>query len=137
MSRIKRLSEGRGRRTTTMILCLLAALLLSAAVISARVWMSPDEQSQSGDVTVTLRGTGFEPFEIVHVPGQFNLKINNQSGAEQLTLRLYRRNQREAEMDVTLSSANAELTVPLDLAAGDYSLIEANNPAWLLYLKVR
>jgi ABC-type amino acid transport substrate-binding protein len=121
----------------TMMLCLLAALLLSAVVISARVWMATDVQPQSGDATVTLRGTGFEPFELVHVPGQFNLKINNQSGAEQLTLRLYKRNQREAEMDVTLSNANAELTVPLNLAAGDYSLIEANNPAWLLYVKVR
>jgi hypothetical protein len=119
-----------------MVVCLAVALLLSAAVISAKVLMSPGAAPQGGDVAVTLRAAGFEPFEITHSPGQFNLKINNQSGAEQLTLKLYRRNQRNAEREITLSGADAELTVALDLAEGDYSLTEASNPAWLLYVKV-
>jgi hypothetical protein len=160
MSEIKKLlakaRQHSGGKVLKMAACLFAVLLFSAMVISARAWMANTSAGaianaktataeaapqpvapQTGEITVALRPAGFEPFEVTHTAGAFNLKIDNQSGAGQVTLRLYRRGQNEAVREIALTNGATEWTVELDLAAGDYSLTEANNPAWLLYIKVR
>ena len=83
---------------------------------------------------ITVRPTGFEPAEIQHSNKKFLLAIDNQSGAENLTLELLEEDgqgkprRKLREIGLSLQSLNKrEVT---HLPPGRHVLREVNHPEW-------
>lgn len=85
---------------------------------------------------VTLRPAGFEPVEITRPRGPFMLMLDDRSGLEKSSLRLTRENGEELEQLKTDRRKNEWHSV-LDLAPGDYVLVESNHPELTFRLTVQ
>lgn len=72
---------------------------------------------------------GFEPAEIRRPQGAFILAVNNQSGINEVTLRLEREAGNRLN-EVKMPKGKRYSNNTLDLKPGRYSLTEANHPDW-------
>jgi hypothetical protein len=86
-------------------------------------------QAPADTVTTTLGPSGFTPNQVSHPAVAFNLKVRNQSGEHQVTLQLSDSNGKKVS-GARLTDKVGEWSAPLDLAAGTYTLSEANHSNW-------
>lgn len=86
-------------------------------------------QSPTDTVQTTLGPSGFTPNQVSHAAGQFQLKVKNQSGAAEVTLRLSDA-QGNKVTEAKLTEKVKEWSMPLELAAGSYTLTEVNHSSW-------
>lgn len=89
---------------------------------------------QEDEVQIALSVSGFTPSEVTHAAGTFALSVENQDAASEYVLRL------KAEdgtllNEVQVQKGTAVWTV--SLAAGVYTLSEANHPDWLCQITVQ
>lgn len=89
----------------------------------------PAAQSEVEAEVIVLRPTGFEPEEISRPAGRVLFAVDNQSGVDELVLRL------EAEDGNLLHETRAArrtnvLRKVVNFRPGVYTLTEANNPEW-------
>jgi hypothetical protein len=148
----KRLSVGR----LGLILLATAALLLSAWWWRASPGKGPEGTTpghsqlnasesaraanviapQSDDVLVTtLTASGFDPSDLSHAPGSFQLKVINQSGLSQSNLLLSNANG-DTVSQAQLTGQVRFWKTPVQLDPGTYTLSEANNASWLCRIVV-
>ena len=86
-------------------------------------------------LSTTLSPSGFSPRELNHAPGVINLKVKNQSGQDEIVLRVTNANGDViAEARVT-NKVNAWST-PLQLSPGLYTLREANHNDWTCQIQI-
>lgn len=102
--------------------------LLPAAAVRSSV--------QTGTVSVVLGPDGFAPASVTHASGTFSLAVENQSGAEEITLRLKHDGSGQVG-EWTVPSGTQTWNQTVELAPGGYMLSEANNPAWLFHITVQ
>ncbi len=117
------------QRRVRAVLLISAVLLCSTLTIGARAWLRAPVET----VSVTATAEGFAPSEVTRSAGSFNLEVLNQSGAEGLTLKLMR-DSGELVREMVLPPGAQQWSEEVDLPVGDYTLIEANHPAWLFHI---
>ena len=125
-----------------LVLLCSVLLLLSGLTVGAHASLAaPAAHAPSGaaeEVRVILRSTGFEPAELARSASNFQLIVENRSGAADLTLRLLRvaGEQEETVRDVAFPSGATEVSEAIALPAGEYRLVVLHRPAWLLRLNL-
>lgn len=85
---------------------------------------------------VTLRPSGFEPAQISRRQGQFLLAVNNQTGLEDLTLRLEREDGAR-EQEVRFPGHRPRWRARLNLPAGNYFLRVVGHADWMCRIAIR
>ena len=73
------------------------------------------------------------PAEAAHAAGRFTLRVDNQSERSGLTLRLVNEGGQTVR-ETQIAEGATEGSMALDLAAGRYTLVVVNYPAWLFHL---
>ncbi|HEX7178041.1 MAG TPA: hypothetical protein VF240_22480 [Pyrinomonadaceae bacterium] len=126
------LTQSGGRRSLLALACL---LILGAGAITATA-LSCASTQQPEEVRTVLTPTGFEPPEATRTAGRIRLRVTNQSGAGELTLRLTLVDGGLVG-EARVPSGAAEWVGEFELSAGKYVLTEASNPAWLFYVIVQ
>lgn len=86
-------------------------------------------------VAVTLGAGGFTPAQVSHAAGRFGLRVRNESGEREVTLRLSKAGG-EKVSEVKLTEKVREWAAPVELAAGTYTLSEVGHPGWTCRLEV-
>lgn len=89
-----------------------------------------DEQKVDGVILLTIRPTGFEPAEATLPAGKYLLVVQNRSGLKELTLRLDAASKGRL-LEVNTPKGKLDWRRKLNLAPGNYTLTEANNPEWV------
>ena len=104
---------------------------------AAMVGQPPQQQGVPADVALTvLETSGFAPSEIGHAAGHFRIVVQNHSGVGALDLRI----DGEAQSRFAESHVLGEVQgwiAPVELAAGTYTITEANHPAWVCRLAIQ
>ena len=140
-------------------LCLIvfAVALLTASVVSGREWFrssedistpAPVSQTVSLNVpqadkhpagveaeVITILLTGFKPSEITRPRGQFVILVDNQSGLDDLTLRLQRVGGQKLR-EVRQTKKEQFVRQLEDLPPGEYQLTEAEHPDWVCRITI-
>ena len=131
--------SGRAARHTARIarLALFLSVLIALSGLAAGAHASLAAPAE--EVRVTLRATGCAPAELTRSASNFQLNAENQSGEQDLTLRLLRvmEEHEEAVRDIAFPPRAAEVSEAIALPAGDYRLVVLHRPAWLLRLTLR
>ena len=96
---------------------------------AASVAGSPATQPPADTVVTTLGPSGFAPKQVSHPASAFNLKVRNQSGEHLVTLQLSDADGKKVA-GAKLTDKVGEWGAPLNLAAGTYTLSEANHSNW-------
>jgi hypothetical protein len=86
-------------------------------------------------LTTTLTSTGFSPRDVSHARGAFNLRVKNQSGQEEIVLRLTNANG-DVIANTRLTNKVSAWTTPLELGPGLYTLTEANHNEWICQIQI-
>jgi hypothetical protein len=86
-------------------------------------------------IATTLSPTGFSPTGLSHAAGRFNLRVNNKSRQQKISLRLSK-SDGEKLTEVQLTDKVRGWTEPVELAPGNYTLTEANHPDWACNIEV-
>lgn len=123
------------------VMCHTAVILLIASIAHAsgntstnlRWWFSQDPVPE---VPLTLRANGFDPAEVRPQCGHFVLSIDNRSGVADLVLQLKKADGTQVR-ELHVSGAGGDWSETLDLAAGTYTLSEANHSSWLCTIIVQ
>ena len=131
--------------------------LITLSVVSGRAWFrSPEEVSFSAPLpesqpvnvpqsetrpdrveaeVITILPTGFQPSEITRSRGQFLILVDNQSGFDDLTLRLNKvTGQRLRELKQTMKEKVMKQLE--DLPPGEYQLTAAEHPDWVCRITI-
>ncbi len=140
-------------------LCLIvfAVALLTASVVSGREWFrssedvsSPAPLSQTVSLNVsqvdkrpagveaeviTILSSGFQPAEITRPRGQFLILVDNQSGLDDLTLRLQRVGGQKLN-EVRQTRKERIVRQVENLPPGEYQLTEAEHPDWVCRITI-
>ena len=119
----------------------------AAAVHIASATSQPNERLASAQIIegsqaarldaelITLRPSGFEPSQLSRLQGRFVLAVDNQTGLENLTLRLERGNG-VVEQEVRLPGHRPRWRARLNLPAGDYFLKVAGHAGWVCRIRI-
>jgi hypothetical protein len=83
---------------------------------------------------ITLRPTGFEPSEITRPKGPFILVVNNQTGINELALKLD--SERDRLKDEYLPRGKRRWKSNLDLPAGHYVLSESSDRGRIAHITI-
>lgn len=86
-------------------------------------------QTPVDTVETTLSAAGFTPNQVSHTAGRFELKVKNESGEGVITLRLADAAGNKLS-EAKLTGKVKEWSLPLDIAAGTYTLSEASHSSW-------
>lgn len=125
------------RRRSRVVLVAGLILMFSALSLGARSWVKSfplmGASATPDTVTITLRADGFDPASVSRSAGSFVLVINNQSGVSGLTLRL-KNDVSESFEEYQVPSGTTTWSREMNLAAGEYTLTEADHPAWLFHI---
>ena len=133
---IRRLVPAQLSRAAWAGVTICALLTCSALAVSARSWLSsPSAPGQAETVSLTLSARGFEPAQMARPAGRIQLVVENRSGVEGLTLRL-KREPGETVQEYQVPAGAAQRSGEVELTAGRYTLMEANQPAWLFHLTI-
>jgi hypothetical protein len=92
------------------------------------------QQGGNGQLTITFTGQGVTPSSATVGAGIVHMFVENQSGQEQLTLRVTRQGGALVR-EINVTGKNQSMELPLD--AGQYVLSEANNAGWSCQLTVQ
>ncbi len=122
---------------------LLLMAVMAVVLLVPQAWHSPlisqiqaKALSQETDViTTTLSPSGFSPSQLSHAPGRFDLKVVNESGQQQIDLRV-KDASGERIAGTQISSKVRVWVGQLDLAPGAYVLSEATHPGWTCSITV-
>jgi hypothetical protein len=129
-----------------IILVSLAALVVGArklsnparAANSAQVFLQPAQSNPTPEPLIveelTLRPSGFYPFEIQRPEGKFLLAINNRAGLQEMNITISREigsDVKEKLKDVKVDKKYLDWNDVLNLQPGDYVVTEASNPKWV------
>jgi hypothetical protein len=85
---------------------------------------------------ITLTPSGFEPSKVLRSTGPFLLAINNQTGLEDLSLRLERQNGAQ-EQEVRFQSGRVRWRQRVNPPAGNYSLRVVGHDDWVCRITIR
>lgn len=142
----KALSTASFRNVISIILLL---TLLCGVVIGACAWSAPGGKpgastlggaAQSGStvetVSVVLSPHAFTPAAVTRAAGQFRLEVVNQSGAQDLTLRI-RRDGGGVVQEWSVHGTAQTWSEVVDLPQGGYDLTVAENPACLFHITLQ
>ena len=133
--------RARSRRRTPAILLGVAAVVAVTAVAwacrasSANAGGSSVAQAPADTLVTTLGPSGFAPNQLSHAAGRFNLKVTNQSGEREVTLRLSDADGQKVS-EAKLTDKVKEWSAPVELTAGTYTLSEANHTDWTCRVEV-
>jgi hypothetical protein len=131
--------------------------LITASVVSGRAWFksledvlssAPAPNSQALNVpqsetrpdrveaeVITVLPSGFQPSEITRPRGQFLILVDNQSGFDDVTLRLSKvAGQRLRELKQT--EKEKVMRQLEDLPPGEYQLTAAEHPDWVCRITI-
>lgn len=86
-------------------------------------------------VLFTIHSEGFEPNEITLPAGKYVFVVDNRSGSEDVQLNL-RRGQSEKLKEAKLTRKEMDWNSVVELAPGQYTLIDLNRPNWSADIKV-
>jgi ribose 5-phosphate isomerase len=91
-------------------------------------------QATEDEILLGLSTDGFTPAEVTHPAGAFAISVDNQDVAGEYVLQL--KGEGGALLnEVRVQKGSAGWTV--DLAAGTYTLMVANHPAWVCQITVQ
>lgn len=124
---------------STVAILAFIALAANMRSLGASSASSATVQTQNGsDRTeveiVTLRPQGFEPSEITRPKGRFILVVNNQSGINELDLKLD--SDKGRVKDDRLPRGKKRWKTILDLPPGDYVLTESSDPTRIAHITI-
>ncbi len=122
---------------------LLLIVVMTVVSLVPQIWHSPvmsqiqaKALSQETEViTTTLGPSGFTPSQLSHSAGHFDLKVINESGQQQIDLRVEDASG-ERVAGAQISSKVRVWVGQLDLAPGAYVLSEATHPGWTCSMTV-
>ncbi|HEX8846461.1 MAG TPA: hypothetical protein VF791_17570 [Pyrinomonadaceae bacterium] len=116
----------------TVIIAALVMATVSGLAMGMRVWSrtaSANEVQERKVERVVIRSTGFEPAEITRPAGPFALSFDNQSGVEEIVLRLNREDGTQVR-EIAIPRGVGNWGAQVDLPVGTYTLTEANHAEW-------
>jgi hypothetical protein len=118
-------------------------------VVGARAWSAPagrtaipflSRVAQSSPpvetVSVVLGPHAFTPAAVTRAAESFRLEVQNQSGAQGITLQL-RRDGGGVVHEWTVPNGTQTWSETVDLAAGGYDLVDTSNPACIFHITVQ
>ena len=112
---------------------------LAASPVSMRaaraVNGNADPKQRMGVLVVKLRRTGFEPSELTRPRGRFLLAFDNQSGADEIILRLQHETGNKLH-EVHMPRGSVRWRQALDLHPGRYLLSVNGHPEWICHLTI-
>jgi plastocyanin len=111
----------------------LVAVLGLALTAVASGQTIPANATRIDSVVVKLTPFGFSPANITHSPGTFLLFVHNVSGAAPRAINL----SGPGVSQPSASQGNYRWFQVLTLAAGSYTLTEANHPAWKCAITIK
>jgi hypothetical protein len=132
-------------RAVKAVLVATALLTLSALACGAHAWLAPHAAiatatlgaaQQADEMRVVLRASDFDPASVERAPGHLRLVVVNQSGRNNVTLRLKRMGG-EVVRESQVPQGASEWSDEFDLQAGKYVLSDVTNPACLFYVIVQ
>lgn len=132
-----------------LALVIIAATVVAALAVSARVWIKsparaapvltaaarnepqnkPEPVSYHAEL-ITLRPQGFIPGEIRRPAGRFMIGIDNRTGLKEIEISLIR-DTGNKEQEVRISRNKPDWRGVVNLPPGNYELREANHPEWV------
>lgn len=126
--------EARGSSFGRVSKVIMPLTLLAAATLT---WMSPVKAGrfeslvhEPDEVVLTLKPEGFVPAEVTRGPGQFELSVDNRSGAEELTLHL-KGSDGTLLREMRVAAGGGDWSEVFDLTQGSYTLSEASHSNWV------
>ena len=149
---LKQQRSGRAISTASfrsVISIILLLVLISGVVVGARAWSAPVGkvgmpvlvgEAQTGSTTetvsVVLSPHAFTPAAVTRAAGAFRLEVQNQSGAQDLTLRI-RRDGGGVVQEWSVHGTAQTWSEVVDLPQGGYDLTVAENPACLFHITLQ
>jgi hypothetical protein len=140
-------------RLSSIRLIITLSIVAAGLTASALAWLSPSINNKTGAPEVSAKTDaptspgdnsaqerveverimisprGFEPAEIRRPQGPFILAVNNQTGVNEVTLRLEKEAGNKLR-EVSMPKGKRYSNNTLDLQPGRYTLTEANHPDW-------
>jgi hypothetical protein len=117
----------------------LANMTRAAQSESSTEQQKSDPSSPTEVLRVTIRPTGFEPSEITHTNKSFYFAVDNQSGLDNVELKLEREagnSSRNVEHVFALPKGRLRGGVMKSLPPGQYLLTEAQHPEWVCRITI-
>lgn len=142
---------------TTSFSLLIIALVTVSLKASARAWLAtvggalevpalreasarpapalslPSQERVEAEI-ITVRPTGFEPAEFTRPEGQFFISVENQSGLDEVNLRLGVEN--GGRLYDVRKSRKQDWSDLMELRPGSYLLTEADHPDWVCRITI-
>jgi hypothetical protein len=125
---------------------LAAVLLGSALCLGTSAWVTPvvprapttlvAAQDRVDEVTLTITTDGFTPATLTRPAGRFMLSVDNRTDMATLILRL---NNEDGSLlrELKVPANTLDWSEAVELAAGSYTLTEAQHPAWVCHITVQ
>jgi hypothetical protein len=94
------------------------------------------ENDELREVTLTLRPQGITPRRVVRREGRFLLSVDNRTDVEKLVLRLEQSDGTSLRV-IEVHPTAIDWSEALDLAPGEYRLVEAEHPDWECFIEIK
>jgi hypothetical protein len=127
----------RKTRTALFILTLCVFVSEGAAGFAANIHAT-DGVAKDGEaeVTLTLSADGFAPAQVTRPAGRFMLSVDNRTDVKALTLRLSDAGGTVVR-EIKVREGALDWSEEINLAAGQYTLMEASHSQWVCQLTIQ